>query len=150
MSPARPATPADAADVLRVHRASRREAYAGLGTPEEAAGRSTVASWRETLERADAAWVWEQDGSVVAFAVVVEDKLAGLYVLPGSAGRGIGSALLDLAVAAGARTLWVYEEHHPARRFYERRGWVGEPETAHVDEGWALRRPAMRYRRAEP
>ena len=147
MSPARPATPADAAQVLRVHRASRSAAYAGLGTPQEAAGRSTVESWRETLEGAAAAWVWEQDGSAVAFAVVAGARLAGLYVLPGHEGRGIGSALLDLAVAAGARTLWVYAEHAPARAFYEQRGWVAEPGTAHVDDRWALKRPALRYRR---
>lgn len=142
----RAATAADATDVLRVHRASRCEAYAHLGTQEEAAGRSTAESWRETLERADAAWVWVDGGAVVAFAVVAEGVLAGLYVLPGNEGRGIGSALLDRAVAIGARSLWVYVEHRAARHFYERRGWVGEPDSAHVDERWALRRPAMRYR----
>ena len=142
----RSATPEDAPAILAVHRASRRAAYAHLGTPEEAQGQSTVDSWRATIERADHAWVDERDGGVVAFACVIGPKLAGLYVVPEEQGRGLGHALLELAVAHGARELWVYAEHAAARRFYERHGWVGEPDTAYVDDSWALRRPAMRYR----
>lgn len=143
----RDASPGDAAEILAIHRASRAVAYAHLGSPEEAAGRSTVESWRATLE-GGRGWLFEEDEHVFGFAVVVGAKLAGLYVHPDAQGRGIGSALHDAAVAAGARELWVYEEHGDARGFYERRGWIAEPETAHVDENWALKRSALRYRLA--
>jgi hypothetical protein len=41
-------------------------------------------------------------------------------------GKGIGSALLDLAKALRPRgfDLWVFEVNTPARRFYERHGLV--------------------------
>jgi GNAT superfamily N-acetyltransferase len=142
----RAATADDAAAILAVHRASRAAAYARLGPAEQAAGKSTEQSWRESLQRSAAAWVWEAGGEVIAFAVVEGDVLGGLYVLPGFEGRGIGSALLAEAVAAGARSLWVYEEHPSARAFYERHGWVAEPDTAYVGADWALQRPALRYR----
>ena len=143
----RRASPDDAEAVLAVHRASRAAAYAHLGPPEQAVGQSTVESWAAALADGDA-WVHEEDGRVVAFAHKVGPKLAGLYVHPDAQGRGIGSELLDTAVAAGARELWVYEDHPTARAFYERRGWVAEPETTHVGEDWALPRPALRYRLA--
>lgn len=143
----RRATADDADAVLAVHRASRAAAYAHLGPPGAAAGHSTVQSWRASLERADHAWVAERDGAVVAFACVEGDKLAGLYVLPSEQGAGLGGALHDLAVDHGARALWVYAEHRAARSFYECRGWIAEPGTEHVDPGWALQRPALRYRR---
>jgi GNAT superfamily N-acetyltransferase len=143
----RPASPDDAPEILAVHRAARAVAYAHLGPPEEAVGRSTADSWRATLE-SGCGWLFVENELVLGFAVVVGAKLAGLYVHPDAQGRGIGSALHDAAVAGGARELWVYEEHGAAREFYERHGWVAEPETAHVGEDWALKRPALRYRLA--
>jgi GNAT superfamily N-acetyltransferase len=59
--------------------------------------------------------------------------LLKLYVLPEHAGRGIGSALHDQAIAdladAGHRSalLWVLERNLIARRMYVRRGWVLRP-----------------------
>lgn len=128
---------------MRVHRASRAAAYAHLGTPEQAAGRHvTVEHWQQWLARSRV-WVWGDP--VEAFASVDGDVLSGLYVLPDAQGRGIGSALLEIAVAHGARQLWVYAEHPQARAFYERHGWrpAGEPEVS--DDEWSLPRPALRY-----
>lgn len=56
--------------------------------------------------------------------------LQTLYVLPGSWGRGIGSALHDHALerlrAAGVREarVWTLRENGRARAFYEHRGWI--------------------------
>ena len=134
--------------LVAVHRASRAVAYAHLGPPEQAAGpHITPEHWREWLGRQDV-WVDERDGVVVGFAAVYEARLlTGLYVHPDRQGEGIGDALLAEAVTAGASELWVYEDNPGARRFYERRGWVAEPDTLHSDEDWELVAPALRYRR---
>lgn len=76
---------------------------------------------------------WEND-RVVGFAAtrrvdVGTVELAGVIVLPSLAGRGIGTALLDAAVARvgrdGYRSMTVRTEttNRPARAFYERRGF---------------------------
>lgn len=54
--------------------------------------------------------------------------LARLYVDPDLWGHGIGTALYDMAIADLATrfaeaTLWVLEDNHRARRWYERLGW---------------------------
>ena len=53
-----------------------------------------------------------------------------LYVHPGAQGRGVGSALLDLAKTTGDRLqLWTFQRNLAARRFYERHGFVLVEET---------------------
>ena len=77
-------------------------------------------------------WLAERDGTAVAFLVVEDAWLESLYVLPEAAGRGVGTALLD--VAKGLRPdgfcLWVFESNTPARAFYRRHGLV---ELEHTD-----------------
>ena len=145
----RRATAQDAEAVLHVHRESRRVAYAHLAPPELAVGPGTVESWTAAIERSTT-WVAEEDDQVVGFASLEDGALRGLYVLPAYAGRGIGATLHDLAVDAGARSLWVYVDNPDARAFYERRGWVGESDSAYVDQDWAVKEPAMRYRLDRP
>lgn len=128
----RGATAADAAAIAHVHRSARAEAYG----PEFAA----------RPLRVEPAFVADHHGVVVGFASVADDLLDALFVLPGATGAGTGAALLDAAVAAGARTLWVFTENTGARHFYEGRGWVAEPETEMTGEHWRPRRPALRYR----
>src|SRR3954451_14544505 len=70
------------------------------------------------------AWVAEEGGRLVGFAVLSEEMLEHLYVEPGDHGRGVGSALFDRAKLArpdGFR-FWVFQQNAKARRFYERRG----------------------------
>lgn len=141
----REATVADAEAILAVHREARGAAYAHLGGPEQAAGKATVASWTASIETSRA-WVIERDGAIVGFALVEGDLLRELYVLPAAQGSGAGRALLDVAVAHGARTLWVYVDNPPARAFYERHGWVVEPGSAYADPEWPIVEPAIRYR----
>jgi ribosomal protein S18 acetylase RimI-like enzyme len=71
--------------------------------------------------------------------------LDDLYVAPRRAGRGIGSALLDLAKALrpGGFGLWVFEMNGPARRFYERHGLVPVERTD--GSGNEERAPDVRY-----
>jgi GNAT superfamily N-acetyltransferase len=79
-------------------------------------------------------------------------EVRSLYVDPSVAGRGLGTLLLAAAEDElrrwGAReaTLWVVEGNHPARAFYERRGWApdGGTKVTPVDDE-ELRE--VRYRR---
>ncbi|MGH3308838.1 MAG: GNAT family N-acetyltransferase, partial [Nocardioides sp.] len=80
----------------------------------------------------DTVWVAEVDGVVGGYARFTESWLDDLYVAPALAGRGIGSALLDLVKQQrlGGFCLWVFEMNTPARDFYARRGLV---ELEHTD-----------------
>ena len=145
----RAATVQDAQTILAVHRATRAAAYAHLGTPEQAAGQSTVESWSLSIETSQA-WVFERDGVIIGFVLLQGDLLRELYVLPSAQGTGAGRALLQTAVDHGARALWVYVDNPSARRFYERHGWIEEPASAYADPGWAIVEPAVRYRLPGP
>ena len=98
-----------------VHRASFDERLpwlSGLHTPDE-----------------DLRGAFESDVlvGIVAFG---EGWINQLYVLPGAQGRGIGTALLEVArVDAEDLSLRTFQQNAVARRFYERRGFVIVKET---------------------
>jgi ribosomal protein S18 acetylase RimI-like enzyme len=92
--------------------------------------------WAEALADPEVeVYVAELDGSAVGAVSVGNGFLSTLYVHPGCQGRGVGSALHDLALerlrAQGAREarLWTLRENDSGRRFYERRGWGLTGET---------------------
>ena len=70
-------------------------------------------------------WVVDADGAVAAFAALGRDELEHLYVHPRLQGRGLGTALLDVAKERrpGGLALWVFQPNEGARRFYERQGF---------------------------
>jgi GNAT superfamily N-acetyltransferase len=70
-------------------------------------------------------------GEVVGYARFTATWLDDLYVVPGHAGSGIGSALLDLvkSLRPGGFQLWVFEMNAPARAFYARHGLVERERT---------------------
>lgn len=71
------------------------------------------------------AWIAQESGTVVGFALRDDDNLGGLYVARGARNRGIGKALLDLARDGQQRLeAWSYEANEHARRFYRREGFV--------------------------
>ena len=64
---------------------------------------------------------------IIAFR---EDWVDQLYVLPASQRRGVGTGLLQIAQRRFPRLhLWTFQRNTPARRFYERRGFVMVEET---------------------
>jgi RimJ/RimL family protein N-acetyltransferase len=69
----------------------------------------------------------EDDGVAVGVAAVERCWLHGFYVVPERWGTDVASALHDAALAAlpdcAETKLWVLEENHRARRFYEKHGW---------------------------
>ncbi|HSP70846.1 MAG TPA: GNAT family N-acetyltransferase [Gaiellaceae bacterium] len=75
------------------------------------------------------------DDEELGFAAVSPGWLNGLYVRPEAWGTGVAARLHERALAAlgpGIARLWVLEENHRARRFYERRGWREDGTTRDV------------------
>jgi ribosomal protein S18 acetylase RimI-like enzyme len=92
--------------------------------------------WAEALADPDVeVYVAELDGAAVGAVSVGRGYLSTLYVLPSCQGRGVGSALHDLALerlrALGFEQarLWTLDGNESGRRFYERRGWTLTDET---------------------
>jgi GNAT superfamily N-acetyltransferase len=119
----RPASEADAEAVSAVHLASRRAAAMPPSVHED---HEHLPFLRGRLAAGEEVWVAEADGAVVGYARMTDTWLDDLYVLPGHAGHGIGSMLLDLVKARrpAGFALWVFEMNAPARAFYARHGLV--------------------------
>lgn len=85
-----------------------------------------VHRWLATRLRDDEVWVAEAGGRVVGYVRLTATWLDDLYVLPETAGHGVGTALLEVAkgLRPGGFCLWVFESNAPARAFYARRGLV--------------------------
>ena len=113
-----------AAKVLRASFDERLPWLAGLHTPAE-----DRAFFRNVLFPDCQVWGAEEGGllGIMAFRQGWIDQL---YVLPGHQGRGIGTALLDIAKATfDTLQLWTFQKNGPARRFYEARGFIAVQET---------------------
>jgi GNAT superfamily N-acetyltransferase len=133
----------------RVHRIAFDHALpwlAGLHTPDEDRW-----FYRERMFKTCTLWgVFDRDilTGLIAFH---DDWIEQLYVLPEAQGRGIGTALLDVAQRASGRLqLWTFQRNARARRFYEARGFVLVEQT----DGYRNeeKEPDARYlwRRAAP
>jgi GNAT superfamily N-acetyltransferase len=90
-------------------------------------------------------WVAELAGEVVAFCSLREGWLDQLYVAPSHTGRGIGSALVELAKERqpGGLQLWTFQVNEGAREFYERHGFRAVEMTDGA--GNEERQPDVRY-----
>ena len=118
----RPAGPEDTAWVAAVFFESRQGAAPAM--PPSVHNAEEVTGHQEARIALGGIWVAEHDGVVVGFLDLEPGWLHSLYVRPAAAGRGIGTALLDLAKALAPEgfALWVFESNEPARRFYRRHG----------------------------
>jgi len=134
----RPARPDEADTLLAIQRDAAVDAFAHVYPPErypfpDDAFREV---WAEALADPEVeVYVAELDGEAAGAVSVGKGFLSTLYVLPAYQGRGVGSALHDLALerlgASGVREarLWTLEGNASGRRFYERRGWSLTGET---------------------
>lgn len=140
----RRADEADAEALAAVHLTSRRAA----AMPPPAHTDGEVRTWLAGRLRHDEVWIAEADGAAAAYVRLSQDWVDDLYVVPGRAGEGIGSALLDLAKQQrpDGFCLWVFEENEAARSFYRRRGLI---ELEHTD-GSANKERAADVRMAWP
>ena len=124
----RRADESDADTVASIHLASRREAP----MPAPVHTDDAVRYWLGGRLQSDEVWLAEVDGRPAGYARVTPGWLDDLYVAPAYAGRGVGSALLEVVEAQHPHgfCLWVFEMNLPARSFYTARGLV---ELEHTD-----------------
>jgi GNAT superfamily N-acetyltransferase len=114
---------ADMDAAANVHRTAFDHALptlAGLHSPEED-------RWffRERVFKACEMWGAFDDDAMTGMLAFREDWIDQLYVLPEAQGRGLGTALLQIAQNAFDRLqLWTFQRNVPARRFYEARGFA--------------------------
>ncbi len=111
-----------------VHRASFDHALptlAGLHTSDED-------RWlfRERIFAICHVWGNFDDQNLVGIIAFREAWIDQLYILPVWQGRGIGTALLQIAQDRFDRlSLWTFQRNQRARRFYEKHGFVPVNET---------------------
>jgi GNAT superfamily N-acetyltransferase len=120
----RRAVDSDAAAVAEVW---LRSFTAALPSVRRAHSDDQVRSWfREVVVPDQETWVATVDDSVVAMMVLDGEDLDQLYLDPAWQGQGIGGCLVDLAKQRrpAGLSLWTFQANEPARRFYERRGFV--------------------------
>jgi putative acetyltransferase len=92
----------------------------GLHTPEE-----DRRFFRERVFSACELWGYFENRELVGIVAYREGWIDQLYVLPGSQGRGIGTALLNVARDQFAKlSLWTFQCNKSARQFYEKQGFL--------------------------
>lgn len=114
---------ADMDAAARVHRTAFDYALpslAGLHTPEED-------RWffRERVFRTCELWGTFDADAMTGMIAFRDGWIDQLYILPEAQGRGLGTALVQVAQNAFDRLqLWTFQRNAPARRFYEARGFA--------------------------
>ena len=112
----------------RVHRAAFDQALpwlTGLHTPEE-----DLWFYRERMFVTCTLWGAFDSDALTGVIAFHDDWIEQLYVLPAAQARGVGDALLDVAMHSADRLqLWTFQRNAPARRFYEVRGFVPVEQT---------------------
>lgn len=139
----RPAEPDDAAAIAEVW---LRSFGAALPTVRRAHSDEEVRSWiREVLLPGHEVWVADADGAVVGMLALSEGWLDQLYLDPVWRGKGIGDRFLALARRRqpSGLQLWTFQVNEPARRFYERHGFVAAEWTDGASN--EEREPDVRY-----
>jgi ribosomal protein S18 acetylase RimI-like enzyme len=117
----------DAGEIEAVARLWRRSREASQPWLEARMGHTAeddLRFFRGTIAAENDVWV-AVDGEVAGFLAIKGDRLGWLYVDPAAQGRGLGSALLDMAKALSPAglTLYTHQRNERARAFYERRGF---------------------------
>ena len=125
-----------------VHRASFDERLpwlAGLHTPEE-----DRAYFRNAVFEECEVWGMFEGPTLAGFIAFRDGWIDQLYVLPAHQGRGLGSALLEIAQERCPElSLWTFQRNAIARRFYERHRFVAAELTDGVRN--EEREPDIRY-----
>lgn len=120
---------------------------AALPTVRRAHGDDDVRRWiRDVVVPGGDTWVAEEGPVVVGVCALSPGWIDQLYLDPAFRGRGIGDLFVDLAKERhpGGLQLWTFQVNGPARRFYERHGFVVVERTDGA--GNEEREPDLRYR----
>lgn len=139
----RPAEPDDAAAIAEVW---LRSFGAALPTVRRTHSDEEVRRWiREVLLPGHEVWVADADGAVVGMLALSEGWLDQLYLDPVWRGKGIGDRFVALARRRqpSGLQLWTFQVNEPARRFYERHGFVAAEWTDGASN--EEREPDVRY-----
>ena len=113
------------AAVARLFRESFRATYPSfpeLHTPEE-----DLAFFENVVFQRASIHLAEESGSrrLLGFIAFRPEFIDHLYVAPEAQGKGIGSRLLEIALANASRVqLWTFQENARARAFYRKHGFV--------------------------
>lgn len=105
--------------------------------------------FREVVFAEATVWGTFDGADLVGIAAVRPGWIDQLYVLPDHQGHGVGSGLLEVAKDGATQLdLWTFQRNLPARRFYERHGFVAvEHNDGRRNEE---REPDVRYRWTAP
>ena len=151
----------DLGAVSRVYEESWRAAYRGI-VPQEYLDNIPEGHWIPYLrDGRSSALVLVEEGQIIETTSYCKSRfpeygdfgeIISIYLLPQSMGKGYGRPLLEAARDELARLgfqkvfLWVLEENHRARRFYEKAGFSfsGHCLQNHIG-GKALRELQYRY-----
>ena len=139
--------PARADDGAAVAEVWLRSFDAALPTVRRAHPDDEVRRWirDEVVVRADT-WVAGAGGAVVGVLALSPGWIDQLYLDPDARGQGIGDRFVTLAQERqpSGLQLWTFQVNGPARRFYERHGFVAVERTdGAVNQE---REPDVRYR----
>jgi GNAT superfamily N-acetyltransferase len=138
----RRATSEDAAAMAVIHRQAMRVSLSFL--PELHTAEEDLWFMGERLLKEFEVWVAEEASEAVAYVAFSPDWVQHLYVHPDHQGRGIGPALLEIALADGhEKRLWTFQQNHRARKFYEDRGF--QIETLTDGQGTEEKTPDVLY-----
>lgn len=101
--------------------------------------------FRDVVVPREETWVAEAAEGIVGLMALDGDLLAQLYLDPGRRGRGLGDRFVGLAKRRRPHglSLWTFQVNGPARRFYERHGFVAAESTD--GSGNEEREPDVRY-----
>ena len=160
------AVPDDAPAIAKVHIDSWRSAYRGL-VPDERLGkmdytRESRRFHKSISEEAEIFYIAEGISGDAGFMALgacrdsdVDQKATGeiyaMYLLPEYWRKGIGRSmcreadLLFMYFAFSQVVLWVFQDNHRARRFYEAMGFISDGAARVMNIGTPLN--TLRYRK---
>lgn len=134
----RPYQPADDDTIIAVWLAASEIAHPFLTDDFIAREKGRV---RDDYLRKAETWVFEHDERVLGFIAVIGNEVGGIFVHPDAQRKGIGKALMDVAVQLrGEVFLDVFKSNWLGRSFYDRYGFSIKFEHIHEE----TRQPQLR------
>ena len=145
-------------DISNIYEQSWKYAYKGI-IPQDYLDSIPHGRWVRSLEVPERKhFVCELDGKLIGTASICPSRweshsgcgeIVSIYFLPGYIGKGFGKQLLERCVSEirkdgfSKAVLWVLEENHTARRFYEKQGFVCTGEYREDSIGGKLLREVL-------
>jgi putative acetyltransferase len=81
-------------------------------------------------------WVYEIDSTIVGFISMVDNEIAGLFVLEAYHSRGIGTKLVNFITESHDKLeVEVFEKNRIGRSFYDKYGFIQFKEFNHEESG---------------